>query len=70
MQIVLVPLVEAVDSVRIELHNRRKGDAVRMEIASDADHDIDHRAAENQLCNRTGIMGPRKGMPIMALRGA
>ena len=31
------------ESVRTELHNRRKGDAVRMEIASDADPEIIER---------------------------
>jgi polyphosphate kinase len=35
------------ESVRTELHNRRKGDAVRMEIESDADPDIVERLRTN-----------------------
>jgi polyphosphate kinase len=35
------------DSVRTELHNRRKGDAVRLEIESDADPEIVERLRRN-----------------------
>jgi polyphosphate kinase len=35
------------DSVRTELHNRRKGDAVRMEIEADADPEITERLRTN-----------------------
>src|SRR5581483_7787753 len=35
------------ESVRTELHNRRKGDAVRMEIESDADPEIVERLRTN-----------------------
>jgi polyphosphate kinase len=35
------------DSVRTELHNRRKGDAVRMEIEADADQEIIERLRTN-----------------------
>jgi polyphosphate kinase len=34
------------ESVRAELHNRRKGDAVRMEIEADADPEIIDRLAQ------------------------
>src|SRR5205823_2383184 len=35
------------ESVRTELHNRRKGDAVRMEIEADADPEISERLRTN-----------------------
>ncbi len=41
------------ESVRTELHNRRKGDAVRLEIEADADPG-NHRAPAHQL--RTGSL--------------
>jgi polyphosphate kinase len=55
------------ETIRVELHNRRKGDAVRLEIETGADAG-DRRAAARQLRARRGSGLPRRrpGEPLAA----
>ena len=57
------------ESVRAELHNRRKGDAVRMEIEADADPEIIERLRTVfELDPVAGISGERSGEPFAAVQ--
>ena len=53
------------ETVRTELHNRRKGDAVRLEIESDADPEIIERLRINfELEPWQVFSGQRSGQPV------
>jgi polyphosphate kinase len=43
------------ETIRVELHNRRKGDAVRLEIESDADPEIEERLRVNFELDETQV---------------
>ena len=57
------------ESVRAELHNRRKGDAVRMEIEADADPEIIERLRTVfRIGSMAGFSGQRSGEPVASVQ--
>ncbi len=57
------------ESVRAELHNRRKGDAVRMEIEADADPEIIDRLAHGvRIGSVAGVSGERSRQSLASVQ--